>query len=209
MSTQLADTGLVHGSGFEIIDDTYYMSPGSRLNADRAAQLLAGKAIAQVLCSGRGPVPDATYGSSESLLMADYLVSIGFSAKQIEVEEESTSTVGNWAHSAPILLGMDAQRVVGVAAPVSVARSQLVGNFVATRSDFELVGYEASAKRTRARDYARELIAYNLTTRFLGENSGTAVEDLADAYETFKQERGLAQLKGFLHRKSAAPTAAE
>lgn len=205
MSDRLADVALVHGSGFEIIDNTYYPSTGSRLNADRAAQLLADQSVELILLSGRGPVPDASYGTSEARVMANYLVSEGFPSNRLEVEEDSTSTVGNWANSALMLREMGALSVVGVAAPVSAPRCELIGDFVAPQSDLQLVGYEVSDKKARVKDYARELIAYRLTQKFLDKNDTTDIENLAEAYEQYKFERGLAQLKSYLHRNSAQP----
>ncbi|MGH7234595.1 MAG: ElyC/SanA/YdcF family protein, partial [Candidatus Saccharimonadales bacterium] len=116
MHNTLAEVGLVHGSGFEVIGDTYAMSTGSRLNAERAAMLLSAKCLEKVICSGRGPVQDENYGATEAQLMADYLIRAGFEHSQIEVEDMSTSAVGNWANSASIISEIEATSVMGVSA---------------------------------------------------------------------------------------------
>ena len=140
MSSYSAEVGLIHGSGFEVIGDTYRMTTGSHLNAERAAELLSAKSLEKVICSGRGPVQGENYGTTEAKLMADYLIGAGFEHSRIEVEDTSTSAVGNWVKSTPILYELGATSAMGVSAKVNIRRMQLIGLFVAERSDFELVG---------------------------------------------------------------------
>lgn len=204
MNTSVAEVGLVHGSGFEVIDGEYRMSAGTRYNAERAAQLLSDKSLGKVLCSGRGPVRDQEYPASEAQLMADFLVEEGFAGSQIEVEDLSTSAIGNWARSAPILRELDATSVMGVTAKVNISRMRRIGDFVASRSDFELVGYTPSAQRARVGELGRELIVRNLTRRFLAANTETPIDCLEGAYEAYKSRFGLVALKRYLHRGTAA-----
>lgn len=205
MNTVTAQTGLIHGAGFEIVDGAYFLSSGSRLNVERAAQLLSDRSIETVICSGRGPVEGEAYGSTEARLMADYLVDAGFNSKQIEIEDTSTSAVGNWSKSAPIIEALDADSVLGITVKVSSARMQMIGDFVAHKSNFELVGYAASEQKAMPKDYIRELIGQSMTRRFLASNAETPMELLDEAYEQFKSKLGLAALKRFIHRASAEP----
>ena len=206
MNTLVAEVGLVHGSGFEIIDGIYQMSAGTRLNAVKAAQLLYDGSLEKVICSGRGPVQGDNYGSTEAQLMADFLVGAGFASGQIEIEDRSTSTIGNWTKSAPIIEDLDAESVMGITARVNKGRMQLIGDFIADRSTFELVGYSSSEQKNKAKDYAREFIGRNTTRRFLAANLETPIDSLDEAYEKYKTQLGLAALKRFVHRGAAAPS---
>ena len=203
MNELRAEVGLIHGSGFIFNGDSYAMSTGSRLNAEKAAELMDANLLDKVICSGRGPVQGESYGTSEAQLMADYLVSAGFDHNRIEVEANSTSAIGNWVNSARILTDIEAASVMGVAAKVNIQRMQLIGEFVAKRCNFDIVGYSPSKMEARAKDYLRESINYQLTRRFLRGNTFTPVYELDDAYESYKAQIGLASLKRFVHRKAA------
>ncbi len=203
MKGLVAEVGLVHGSGFDVIDGLNQMSDATRLNAARAGQLLLDGSVESVICSGRGPVAGEAYGTTEARLMADFLVGMGIPNSQIELEDTSTSTMGNWARSAPIIESLGAETVMGITAKVNQSRMQRIGNFVADRSSFELVGYTASGQRATAVEQLREVIGRNMTHHFLARNSETPIHDLPEAYEVYKSQFGLVTLKKFLNRDVA------
>jgi hypothetical protein len=205
MSSAIAEVGLVHGSGFENIEGTYFMSSGSRANADKSLELLQDGTIEKVVCSGRGPIQDDRQKYSEASLMADHLIRAGVPVRFIEVEDTSTSAVGNWANSAPIIQHqLNADSVIGISAKPNIKRMHIIGSFVAARSDFELVGYSASDMRPRPKDYPREIISvYGITLPFLSANGDTPISDLSEAYEEYKSRLGLAYLKRYIHRNAA------
>jgi DUF218 domain len=206
MSGLTAEIGLIHGSGFEVVDNRLTLSPGSRLNAERGAELLSTKAIERVICSGRGPVYGVDYQSSEAQLTADHLISLGIHHQQIEVESSSTSAVGNWAKSAPIVLELGATSVMGISGKVTKHRMHMIGDFVADKSGFELVGYSPSEIKGRPKDYARELIMGGATWLFLTINPETPIDSLEEAYQEYKGYLGLAKIKKIVHRGTATPT---
>ena len=204
MHKLLAEAGIVHGSGFEVLGDTYRMSTGTSFNAQKAAELLATNSVDKVICCGQGPVHGDIYGATEAQLMADYLTNKGFDHHRIEIEDTSTSTVGNWVKSIPILKALSAESVLGITAKVNVRRMQLIGSFVAEQSGFNLMGYEPSAKKARINDCARELINYQLTLKFLKANTSNPIERLDEVYEAYKEQIGLAAIKRFIHRGVAS-----
>lgn len=202
MSYPLSQVGLIHGSGFEINNEALLLSPGSRANVDRAQELLDQRAIERIICSGRGPIEGIDYAVTEARLMADYLFNRGVSHNKIICEEESTSTVGNWAYSAPIIGSLGAESVLGITAKSNVKRMRLVGDFVASKCDFEVVSYAPSDAKAKPKDYARELPMFLLTEKFIHEHANTPVADLSAAYDAFKASFGLGALKRFIHRGS-------
>lgn len=203
MQRPLAQFGIVHGSGFEVVDGTYRLFGGSLYNAAAAAQLLTDGSIERVVCSGRGPVEGENYGTSEAQLMADYLIAGGINSNRIEIEDKSTSSFGNWARSASILDEANAETVLGIAASVCVGRFKLIGDFVASKSSFELVGYTPSNEKTTPKGFTRELLMRNLTRHFLGQNPDISIDALEESYEKYKAHFGLVALKKFIHRGTA------
>ncbi len=211
MAVPLAQVGLVHGSGFELAYNIPVISYGSRYNADRAAELLLAGSIDKVICSGRGPVYGEDYPVTEAKLMADYLVAQDVDHNKIVVEDTSTSSVANWAYSVPIIQSLEATRVLGIAAKLCVPRMQKIGDFVAFRSGFDVVGYVPSAESSRPKGFIRELLVGEVTRRFLADNLNTSVDGLGKAYEEYKAQIGIAGLnlataKRFIHRYSAPPS---
>lgn len=207
MNGLVAEVGLIHGSGFEVVNGINQMSDATRFNATKAAELLHTRSIERVICSGRGPVAGERYGTTEAQLMADFLVAGGFSSSLIEIEDTSTSTMGNWVRSAPIIEGLGAGTVAGITASVNKSRMQRIGGFVADRSTFDLVGYVPSGQKASAGECAREIIGRNMTRHFLAINGETPVSTLDEAYEAYKSQFGLVALKRFLNRgvAEAAP----
>jgi hypothetical protein len=203
MHAPIAEVGLIHGSGFEVVDGGFCLGDGSRFNAEKAAQLLGDGSIEKVICSGRGPVQGEEYATSEARLMADHLVNAGVASSQIEVEDGSTSSLGNWTMSVPVLSELNATSVIGVASSACVGRLELIADFVAAQSDFEFVGYCPSEEEVTMKCFTRELINRNLMRHFLTANADTPIELLSDAYEAYKARLGLVTLKKLLHRKLA------
>ena len=209
MSNTIAEVGLVHGSGFENIEGTYFMSSGSRANADKSLELLQDGTIEKVVCSGRGPIQDDRQKYSEASLMADHLIRAGVPVRFIEVEDTSTSAVGNWTNSAPIIEHvLGAESVIGITAKPNINRMHLIGSFVAARSNFELIGYSPSDMQSKFKDYFREFINFRIHLRFLSANNDTPISQLSENYEEFKSELGLAILKNFVHRNATVSKAA-
>lgn len=200
MSNLQAEVGLVHGSGFEVINGIQVISEGSQLNAIKAAELLTIGSIERVICSGKGPVQGCAYMTTEAKLMADELIQMGFSHKLIELEEDSTSTVANWANSAPIIEDLGASSVLGITARSSIWRMRKIGEFVAEKSEFAVAAYAPSDVRPRLKDYARELAMLFATDRFIKLNLDTPVNELPEAYEIYKSATGLNTVKDFVHR---------
>lgn len=195
-----AQVGLIHGSGFDTVEGIQRISEDSRFNAERAAQLLAEGRIEHAICSGRGPITGVTYPLSEAELMADELLSYGIHPSKIEIEETSTSAVGNWVHSVPIIQALKAETVLGITGGVNVRRMYRIGEFVAARSDFKTVGYAPSDAKAHIKDYIRELGVDIMTRRFLATEQDCAVDQLDEAYEAYKARSGMSAIKKFLHR---------
>lgn len=195
----VADIGLIHGAGFNLDGEVPKISRGSRLGADRAASLMLDGSIETIICSGLGPNQGNLYQTSEARTMANYLLGIGIPHHRIALEEESTSAVGNWTHSSRLISDLGAESVIAITARPNIPRMNLIGNFVAERSDFELVGYAGSALRRYVKDYAREAVVGRLTKRFLADNQDTPIDELESAYEDFKSKIGLAAIKRLMH----------
>lgn len=212
MKRLVAEVGLIHGSGFEVVNGMNDMSGSTRHNAIKAAELLSEGTLEKVICSGRGPVAGESYATTEAQLMADFLVRSGIHSSRIELEDTSTSTISNWVRSAPIIEGLGAETVMGITAAVNIGRMQRIGSFVSDKSTFDLVGYTPSGHRATPGEQAREVIGRGMTRHFLAVNSETPVSALDETYETYKSQFGLVALKRFLNRdvaEAAVPIAEE
>jgi len=195
-----ADVGLIHGSGFTIDENgSYGMSTNTRHNAEKAAELLHENRFRAVICSGRGPIPEESYATTEAQLMADHLISLGISDKQIVLEGKSTSTIENWVNSVEILEDMNAETVLGVTNGACCKRMELIGDFVTQRCGIALTGYVSSTNRSKPKDSIREIINTPLTAIFLARNTNTTVDRLPDNYDNFKRSLGMSALKRYFY----------
>lgn len=196
MNTLTAQVGLIHGSGFELRNGQQELSTASRANAYMAALLLLNNSVETVVCSGRGPVDGVNYRRSEADLMADYVYDavrpvLGYkAADRIDKEEQSTSTIGNWAHSAE-LIEVLGDTVLGITAKVNIPRMQAIGQYVAAESKFELVGYQPSLMQSRPRDYARETVMRKVTNAFFAKHADVPLSELETAYNEYKDSLGI------------------
>src|SRR5690606_10862548 len=105
MTTRI-DGALINGSGFEVIDGTQHLSKGAQANAERAIYLYDAGIISGVVCTGGSPLSGVEFPDTEAEMTAAYLLRHRMPHTKIELEEESTSAVGNWANSAPIITGL-------------------------------------------------------------------------------------------------------
>lgn len=197
-----AQVGLIHGADFTVQDGMPHMSPATRANAEAGYGLLQAARIERIICSGRGPLDGVEYPVSEAKLMADYLVRAGVEPELIEIEEQSSTTVGNWAYSAEILQRLGAETVCGVTAAPNIMRMQAIGRFVARRADFVVTGYEPSDAPVAAKDYVREAGVGLITGIFLGMNRHTPLSELEPAYIAFKNRTGMNRVKRTRRRTS-------
>lgn len=197
-----AQVGLIHGADFTVQDGVPHMSPATRANAETGLRLLETGRIERVICSGRGPLDGVEYPVSEAKLMADYLMQAGIKPRYIETEEQSSTTVGNWAYSAEILQQLGAETVCGVTAAPNIMRMQAIGRFVARRADFVVTGYEPSDAPVATKDYVREAGVGLMTGIFLGMNRHTPLSELEPAYIEFKNRTGMNRVKRTRRRTS-------
>lgn len=203
MSRLLSQVGVIHGAGIDIQGTVTAMTPGTQANAETALELLTEGLIDRVICSGRGPLENMAYESSEAGLMADYLFRHGVRTKSIDVEDQSTTAIGNWALSAEIIKDLGAETVLGITAKPDIRRMRKIGKFVSQRADFELIDYWSSHAPAGIKDYVRESGMYILTGMFLDNNLDTPLPELEAAYIAFKNDTGVGALKRLVHRRSA------
>lgn len=195
------DGALINGSGFYVVEGVQYTSRSTEMNAKAALQAFDKGEIGGVICTGKAPVNEGDFPFTEARLTADYLVHIGFPHSRIELEEESSSAVGNWANSVPIIQGLGWEAVKGITAKQNVRRMSRIGEFVANKGGFGFAGYYSTEAGSKLQDYIREFGVDLLLIRFLAKHKNTPLEALETAYDAFKEEYGTAAVKRFAHRK--------
>jgi uncharacterized SAM-binding protein YcdF (DUF218 family) len=202
MNTLQAEIGLIHGSGFKLENDSLLLSSGSLAHAQKAGDLLVAGNVERLICSGRGPVKSGSYHATEASMMFDYLTLNGIDGKRVLVEDESHSTVANWAYSAEIIEDVGAETVLGIAGKAQLKRARLIGEFVAAKSDFENVGYEFGDETQTMKDYGREFVVRSLTRLFIAQNHSTERSDIVPNYDHFMQSISANQIKKLIHRNT-------
>lgn len=193
-----ADALLVHGGGIRPVGAGYELRPGSIARAETGVGMyFAGQA--QSLVFSGGNAFGLEYDASEAGLMADIAVRAGVPAAHIEKEPSSTSTIGNWANSLPILEGLGAERVVGITGKVASHRAAYVGNWVIARGDsgIQLVGYEPSGENEGKRAYPREIGSSLLAAQCLhsAKKADVPLAELDTFYLDWKSRTGLGAAK--------------
>ena len=193
--------GLVHGGGIHAEGAGFALDAGGAARTARAVELLTSGYVDCLIMSGsNGTGRDLP--ASEAELMADYAMRLGADHRNIEVEAASHSTIGNWANSVPIIMDMDAKRVVGVTGLLAGRRAREIGESIIGQYDlpFEISGYVASGELEGKRAVPRELVSTQMARRCLDAASAQDVmlEDLDAFYMGWKSRTGLASLKAVL-----------
>lgn len=117
--THSADAALVLGFA---LDPSGHPRPGLVARVDRAAALYRSGLVRRVVLSGGAPVA----GVREADAMRALALARGVPDEAIVREARSTSTIENFAFSAPILRSIGARRVLVVTEPYHMPRSLLL-----------------------------------------------------------------------------------
>lgn len=204
MSIRKADALLVHGGGILPVDGGYELRPESIARAQTGVGMyLTGQVGNLVFTGGNGH--GLEYEASEAGLMADIAVRSGVPASSIEKESFSTSTIGNWANSLPILEGLGVERVGGVTGGIATPRASFLGDWVLTKakSGIELVGYQGSGEKEGLRAYPREFVSTRMARRCLesAQKSSVPLSELDAYYLDWKSRTGLGAAKRHFTRR--------
>lgn len=195
---------LVHGGGMYAADGSFHLRPGAIARTEHAANLLESKEIVKMVMSG-GNANGLDLGASEASLMASHAISLGVPSWRIECEDASSSTIGNWANSLPILIDMGAERVVGVTSRIASDRAANVGREIIDHYDAQFVisRYSTSNDAEGLRAYPRELVSSLMARRCMAAawKQGVPAEDLDSFYLDWKSRTGLAIAKAKLTRR--------
>jgi hypothetical protein len=195
---------LVHGGGIYEADGNFHLRPGAIARTEHAAGLLENGYIVKMVMSG-GNANGLDLGSSEASLMADHAMSLGVPHTRIEREDTSSSTIGNWANSLPILTDMGAERVVGVTSRIASVRAANVGREIIDHynTPLEISGYCPSSDDEGLRAYPREFVSSQMARRCMAAawKQGIPAEGLDSFYLGWKSRTGLAVAKAKLTRR--------
>ena len=200
-----AQVALVHGGGIRPIDGGgFALRPGSINRAEAGIALYYDGVVEKLLFSG-GNAHGHDFPQSEGSMMADLALQAEVPASCIERETTSTSTVGNWANSLPLLAQMDAKTVLGVTGRVAGPRAAAIGERLINQAGggLSLVGYRSSGEREGLRAYPREAASRWMARRCLdsAETVGVPLADLDTYYLDWKSRTGLAHAKAYLTRR--------
>lgn len=204
-----AQVALVHGGGIYPTPYGYRLEPGSEARADHAVSLYLAKHVEKLLFSGGNAHGDDLGGVSEACLMADRAVAVrGVSAKDVYVEDRSSSTVGNWANSAAVMRDEGFESVLGVTGRKASVRAEWTGNFLAEvyGLGLEIVRYSPSRETEGLRAVPRELASAVMSRQCLYEahDQGVELPDLDAFYQAWKARYGLAHAKRILAERRVA-----
>jgi hypothetical protein len=199
MNMRQAEVALLHGSGLKIIENEVRPSLETLRVASAGERLIRAGKVEKLVLSGHGPVPDDS-PTTEAGIMADILIRGGINHRYMELDEISTSTLGNWVQSADIIEELG-DTVIGVGRRLQEPRSRMLGSFVAGKRpvSFEVVGYEGIAEETRLKtllDLGREALLLSFSAAFIIQNKNTPFIQLEGAYDEMKKSFGLQGLKG-------------
>lgn len=208
MSKPVAQVGLIHGGGIEISPTDprgWQLQPGSEQRAIRGVELFFDGAVERLLFTG-GNAHGNDLPQSEAGQMADIAVRAGVPASNIETEGTSSSTIGNWANSLPILGGMGVESVLGVTGRWASTRARRIGSHMMRDYSVEglqLTGYEPSNEAEGVKAIPREaasLPAAELVLR-MARKQGVPLSELDQFYRNFRSQTGIAKAKKFVtHR---------
>ncbi|MCA9330507.1 YdcF family protein [Candidatus Saccharibacteria bacterium] len=201
-----AQVALVHGGGIEPVPFTngeFRLQPGSEARAIRGIELFQAGVVEALLFSG-GNAHGHDLPDTEARLMADLAVEAGISAKKIEIEPQSSSTIGNWANSLTMMLGNGTESILGVTGRVARPRAQAVGTALIHHYDLgvELVGYRTT-KEPIGISLAREALSIGANGAWLlnAARKGRSLQELDEAYRDRRQTSKVAKVKEvFTHR---------
>jgi|GEM_PF-2615325 len=203
MSRQLADIGLVHGAGFEFRDGMQLASMATEARALQAVQLIESGQIGRVVLSGYGPLDGVKQKKSEAELMWTIMRSYHIPSCKMSLDDDpsSTSTLGNWVNAAEIIEDGGAETVVGITDKAHARRALLIGHFVASKSEFDLVGYQSSIEIGGVSAHVREIAGSLVTKKFIRDNKDADRGDLLEKYQQFKRASKVQHVKELLHLK--------
>lgn len=199
-----AQVGLIHGGGIRPIGDGFELRPGSVSRAERGIELYQTGVVERLVFSG-GNANGHDFAQSEAGLMADIAVRADVPASAIEVESASTSTIGNWANSLPLIVNSGAEAVLGVTGRVATPRAEWLGVYIMShyKLPVDIVGYRDSGEKEGLRAHPREAVSRAMAKRCLtsAEQSGVDMDQLDAFYLGWKSRTGLAQAKSRLTRR--------
>lgn len=202
-----AQVALIHGSGLETgADGKIYPSAETKGNLAVGLDLLQNGRVERLLVSGAGPLHDVDYGhDTEAELGVDWLISRGARADRLLKEDTSSSTLGNWANSAPIIEAAGLESVIGIARDAQIFRARRIGEFVANQSAFEIAGYlpgeeTARSLRGRAIDYGRETASLALFELFKQMHPNAPRQIMEALYTQMKDPIGFTAVKRHIGR---------
>lgn len=200
MSEMRPPTLLVHGGGLDCTPEGWVLGRSSVARAELAVQLFyAGGASHVIFTGGNGHGHDLPV--SEGQLMADVAVQAGVPHRQVECEDQSHSTIGNWANAVPIMRHIGTEQVVGVTGSLASVRARYIGQRII--EDFgveaELIGYYPSREREGVAGLFREQVAMIMARRCL---NGARSDDIPlaqlDTYYADRKPRPLVRIKELL-----------
>lgn len=200
-----AQVALVHGGGIRLVEDGgFALRPGSISRANMGVALYHIGAVERLLFTG-GNAFGHNYSASEAGLMADLAMSHGVPASAIDAETDSTSTIGNWANSLPMIQATDAETILGVTGRIATSRAAMIGERLISSEGCEvsLMGYRASGENEGFRAHPREMVSKWMARRCLdsAEAAGVSLSDLDTYYLGWKSRTGLAHAKLHLTRR--------
>lgn len=204
MATAEQYTLLVHGGGLDPIPDGWVLGPGSVARVERAVVLLQEDDTRQVVFTG-GNGHGHDLPVSEARLMADMAVRHGVAHGRIECEDQSSSTIGNWANSLPLLEDMGAETVVGVTSQAARTRARMIGSQLCQHYGVavHLAGYVSSGEAATWKAYAREAVAVPLAVAWLANawRKGRSLAELDEAYRSRRSNTPIGAAKALTGRR--------
>lgn len=206
MSSPIAQVGLVHGGGIEQVpfhEGEFRLQPGSVARAEKGVELFGDGRIERLLFSG-GNAHGHDLPLTEAGLMADIAVRAGVPPGRIDVEPDSSSTIGNWANSLGMIEAMDAESVLGVTGRVARPRAEGIGRLLIAHYglNVELTGY-TTTKEPLLGATSREALAIPAATIWLvnAARKGRPLAELDTAYRDRRNHSPVAKVKEhFTHR---------
>ncbi len=189
---------LVHGGGLTIHADQISLTAASEARAIQAIVSYNTREVSYLVFSGGNAHGDAL-PTSEAKLGADLAVQAGVPHDKIVCEEDSSSTIGNWANSIPLLQQIGVESVTGITGRVASRRASLIGRQLIDHysPELELSGYMPSSEREGMVAYPREAAALLLAWHCLKQarTDGKELADLDQYFSDMKKGRGIDGLK--------------
>jgi uncharacterized SAM-binding protein YcdF (DUF218 family) len=189
---------LIHGGGLSIHGGDISLTAGGEARTMQGVATYNSGGVNYLVFSG-GNAHGDTLATSEAKLGADLAVRAGVPHNKIVCEEDSSSTIGNWANSIPLIQQLGVESVAGITGSLASHRASFIGKqlIFSYAPELELSGYIKSAEHEGLIAYPREAAALLLTRRCLKQASTDDIKlsDLDQYFSTMKQKNGISRIK--------------